>query len=368
MLLLPGLLAVILVQARVNSQPPAPFILDTGAGVVLLDKRFAIQAGLQGAARSVGHDIGGKEVASHSLTLSRISIGSASVERVPAVTFPLPLAATFLGGRERAGGIIGAPFLSHYVVAIDYARHTVRFLARYQPPANAHAVPMTFTPDGIPVIAIRVDGVTAHVIVDTGNVSYAILWPAFAAKLRLLQRARATYRTHENGVAGSARATALRVASVELGGAVVRNLAVDVPASKPAGSPPSVDGNIGEDLLDRFVVTLDYIRHEAYFTPTAATKQYRAYTPTGMSLRRNASGTMTVTAVTAGTPAAQAGFQAGDTVLRIGGESIRNLTSDAVAERVRASLGEIMRWTIERAGRSMTLFLRPRDLLPAAGA
>lgn len=113
---------MIVVQARVNQGPPATFIIDTGASITLVSHAFAQQRQLKSIARQVQLSVVGSEK-SQVVTLVRLdqfAIGNVSTIDQKAIVQNLDAIEHLL--KRPLAGVIGASFLQHYRVVIDYPR------------------------------------------------------------------------------------------------------------------------------------------------------------------------------------------------------------------------------------------------------
>jgi clan AA aspartic protease (TIGR02281 family) len=104
------------------------------------------------------------------------------------------------------------------------------------------------------VVQVRINGLReAHLIVDTGA-DITVLSSDIARDLGLNGNGRSPSMTL-NTVGGAVRADVVRVESLGVGAAEVKNVAVavhDLPEAQPG-----VDGLLGLTFLDKFLVTLD---------------------------------------------------------------------------------------------------------------
>ena len=132
---------------------------------------------------------------------------------------------------------------------------------------DSTAIPFV-TASPLPVVHLRVNGVEADFLVDTGG--DFIIEPDFAARLGLAVRTGVT-----GTFAGGKQApvsTAL-VDEVRIGGATARNVTASVfptHASDAFPAGPHLAGVLGTSLFERFLVTLDYPHARLIFRPRSA--------------------------------------------------------------------------------------------------
>jgi len=95
-------------------------------------------------------------------------------------------------------------------------------------------------------------------------------------------------------------------------------------------------------------------RHSVFFTPEEfrqfTSDLQRSYGGVGMQIGTNADGEITVIAPFPNTPADRAGLRAGDVILAVDGEDVKDLALDQVAARIRGEPGTTVTLTIRREG------------------
>ncbi|MET0299569.1 MAG: PDZ domain-containing protein, partial [Flavitalea sp.] len=89
-------------------------------------------------------------------------------------------------------------------------------------------------------------------------------------------------------------------------------------------SYPALAGLIGNDLLRRFNLYINYERRDIYMVPNSHYKDPFDYTYTGLGIYM-VNGEITVVDIMPGSPAEAAGFKAGDVVMAIDNNFTRNI-------------------------------------------
>jgi predicted aspartyl protease len=117
---------LVVVRVRVNGAPPAPFVLDTGASVSLIDERFARRLGVApGAARAELTGIGPGNFRRASVAaLAEIALGEVVQRNGRAVVHDLRAFDKLIG--EPVAGVLGHSFLKDHRLIVDYRVRQVR--------------------------------------------------------------------------------------------------------------------------------------------------------------------------------------------------------------------------------------------------
>lgn len=239
---------------------PATFLLDTGSEYSIVSTRLAkvlhlstMQIGPRDFTDEVTLNVGGITLAGQ-----RVMV--------------MPFDGYNARGRN-IDGLIGYHFFAAYTVRIDFAAKTLTAWkpSAFEAPAAAIEVPITFA-GYLPVVAatVRLAGdrtLDARLMVDTGASQAVFLRYPFATTHQLIDPA--GQRTTAPSLADGTRTLIdVPVEQVSIG-----SLTFDRPHvrafAEPAGSAGATDtdGLIGNTLLSRFTVYVDYARKRMLFEP-----------------------------------------------------------------------------------------------------
>jgi S1-C subfamily serine protease len=149
-----------------------------------------------------------------------------------------------------------------------------------------------------------------------------------------------------------------------LGGVAVRAPVLTLAgASDGVTSIRNVAGNIGGDLLRRFVVAFDYARTAVHLTPNSAPDEPFHYDRSGMWINGQGDD-FVIKAVLAGGPAAEVGLRIDDVITAIDGSGAASVELDALGRMLRESpAGSEFRVDVVRAARTLQKVIRLRDLI-----
>jgi hypothetical protein len=124
-------------------------------------------------------------------------------------------------------------------------------------------------------------------------------------------------------------------------------------------SYPFLGGLIGNDLLRRFNVILNYRKREIHITPNRAFKEPFDYAYSGLGVYY-VDGKVVVEDVVEGSPGAEAGFKQGDVILGVGNNYSNNIL---VYKALMQNLGDKIRFVIMRNNQPEVLYLKPISIL-----
>jgi hypothetical protein len=271
-----------IVPVALNGAAAVPFVVDTGASIHLVDREVARLARL-GNGRDVAMRGGGEAtVATQFVGDVTFAFGGRSFPAQRAAVAPLGYP-----DRKHFAGLIGAPILMQFAVRFDFPAQRLQLLdpASYEPPAGALRVPFELQ-DDLPVVRVKVDAggaaVVARLMVDTGASASIDLNRPFVERHGLLQALPdATSADRPAALGGTApflyatgRSASIDGESLDTAG---RRTAGSVVFDRPrlglsraqTGSSASDarDGIIGNELLRRYVMTVDYRRRTLVLAP-----------------------------------------------------------------------------------------------------
>jgi hypothetical protein len=342
------------------------FLLDTG-GVNLVAAASAARIGLraQGAMETRGP--GADSVGSGFARVERLVVGGAVVlERQLLRVLDLGDLAAVEG--VPIDGVLGVELFKRLVVQIDYACRELLLAdpEDFEPVAGTHTLPLTFF-GHFPGVDAELDGVAGQFWLDTGNRGGVILLAPFVREKMPAGRYATTPSTTIGwGIGGAASGRFARGGCLRLGG-----LRVEGPVLRLSDADDGVlamrhvAGNIGGEVLRRFVVAFDYARRQVHLAPGEGASEPFEADRSGLLARRSAQG-IVVAATRPGGPAQEAGLAAGDVIVAVDGEPAEAITLDALRRRLSELVTASLVLHVQREGEAQEVVLRLRDLIPAA--
>ncbi len=333
------------------------FLLDSGASMTVIDSAVAAGMGLPSGGAVPGAGAGG--MADFHLTrVPGLIVGGIELSEQTAITFPV---AGLLRKFEEVeiGGVLGYDFLSRFVTRIDFERSIITF-----------AEPDSFSPRGseaiieaplvhnIFTVPASIDTIGATFYLDTGANS-SLLHASFAERTGVAG-GRRTIPMAILGAGGSETASLCRFDSLRVGGfSIARPVLAIARSMKGIGGLENVDGIVGNDVLERFTVTLDYENQRVFLERNARFDEAFHPDRSGLQLARAENGGFVIVSVLPDSPASEAGFKPGDRIERIAGTSAGRFPSlREVLAMFEAAEGTIYEIEVSRSGGAKTLSLK----------
>jgi predicted aspartyl protease len=328
------------------------FLLDSGAGMTVVDSAIAAALDLPRGGEIPGAGAGGVS----RFTLTRIpglTIEGIELSEQTAIAFPVSSLLTRF--EETAiGGILGYDFLSRFATRIDFDREmlTITEPDSFAPPPGAEALEAPLA-HNIFTLPAAVDGAAGTFYLDTGANS-SLLHASFADSARLVD-GRRTLEMAIRGTGGEERAALCRFDSLRLGGFTIPSPVLAITRGTGGiNALANVDGVIGNDVLERFAVTLDYRGQRVFLEKGERFDEPFFRDRSGLELARKENGRFLVVNAVPDSPASRAGLLSGDVILSVGGRKAERFGSlRELMELFEAKDGTSYRLEIRRGGASV---------------
>lgn len=355
---------------------PLNFIFDTGAEHTILNRREItdlLQLEYRRRFTLVGSDLS-REFYAYLVSGIDLQAG-AILARNRSI---LVLEEDYLRFEDYAGieihGILGADFFRRFIVKIDYRK---RVISLYDPrteqlPEQGYTkVPAEFRkskPYVFPEIALRQgDTSTLKLLLDTGAALPLLINTDSDPGLVLPERVLPSNLGAGLGgflVGYKGRVPSLSMPPFEFSNVVTSYQELNLDQIDST-SLDQRNGIIGNEILRRFTVVLDYIREEVYLQPNRdygdefkADRSGLLIIATGPNLRN-----YLIYSVLDDTPAQEAGLQPGDEIVRINWLPSAFLSLGGIIRRLQKPAGKRIRITVKRNGERVKATFVLRDLI-----
>jgi len=345
------------------------FLFDTGASVTVLDSAFAVRMGFrtEGFMQAAGAGASGSASFTHLPEVSLVGDAGDGITVRDLKVAVLSVSPSFEPWFWRAvPGVIGYDVISRFVVTVDYdaQRLTLR-----DPASGAHTSgepPLPMVMNGsVPAVRATVAGHEGLFRLDLGSSSTVDLHTPFVRQHGLVQKLRHPMRVTGTGFGGEFSSTLGRLDRMQVGRHAWSDPMVTCSeAVEGAFASEEFAGNIGNRLLERFKVTLDYERRQVFLEPGARVAQRDRFTQFGAQLAREGDRVL-VHSVLDGSPAERAGLREGDRVLRVDGDDLAAWDVRTIDTRLeQRPAGQKVKLELEREGKRRRVSVALQEMLP----
>jgi hypothetical protein len=240
------------------------------------------------------------------------------------------LAVTSITGKPYVG-LIGADLFNKFVVEIDYDQQAVSLYdpRSFKYAGSGESVRLELR-DNIPFVTASIatnshDATRARLDIDTGAAQPLLLTKSFVESNKLLESTKGMLRIGSSGLGGKSSYLIGRARSVKLGRFVFDDWLTGFWQDQTgAGASETRDGVIGNGLLKRFKVILDYLRKRMILEPAALFDVPFDYDWCGFNVVADGK-EFRIDKVLRGTSASDAGLKVGDVILAVDGKSASEL-------------------------------------------
>jgi hypothetical protein len=274
-------------QVSVNNAKPLWFLLDTGAGSIIINLRNARALGLKldpaGQTTGVGEglaDVFFAENVSFALpgvTIAHEKFAVLSLENVEECSNKIDVdlqgkitwrAQAAKGDEQQPiDGVLGDEFFRLFVVEIDYAAKSINLYdpKSYHYQGKGERIPFEVRQKHIymraPITASGRSSINGLFMIDTGSAGALVLTSPFVEQHELLPPPSQTTPFSICGIGGDSQTQIGTLAETRLGKLKIENpVTMFSQATNGVLSSPDFSGHIGNAILRRFKVVFDYSR------------------------------------------------------------------------------------------------------------
>ena len=327
---------IVILQAKLASFPDTlNFILDTGSSGISLDSSTAEYLGLKPTPteRTIRGIAGIRKVSF--LFNQKLHFPGLTVDSLNFHINDYGILTAVYG--ERIDGIIGYSILSRYIVKLDYDSMNLTFCTRgtIRYPRGGYLLKPTINQLVAQQLRVR-DNKTlnSRFLYDMGAGVCMLLTRDFIEDSGFLDKKRKRWIKEGEGLGGKIDMELTVMKEVKIGPYRFRNIPVYVfDDVNNVTSYPYMGGLIGNDILRRFNVILNYARNDIYLVPNRHYSDAFDYSYSGIELYF-VEGLIIVGDVAKGSPAEAAGVKEGDEVIAVNKNFLQNLNQYKIALQV----------------------------------
>lgn len=353
---------VILLQAKLDNFPDTlNFILDTGSSGISLDSTEVSYLKLHPiptdrTIRGVGGIRKVSFLYNHKLHFDDMTVDSLDFH----VNDYAILTAVY---GERIDGIIGYSLLSRYIVKIDYDSSKVDFLSRgtiRYPKGGYLFKPVLNT---LPIQNLRLKDATTlntRFLFDIGAGLCMMLTRDLVNDSALLRKKNKLWMKQAEGLGGKLDMNLTVIKEVKIGPYRFRKVPVYIfDDIYNVTSYPYLGGLIGNDVLRRFNVILNYDKRDIYLLPNSHYYETFDYSYSGLELYF-LNNVIIVGDVAKGSPAEEAGIKEGDIIVAVNKNFSQTLNAYKIALQVPNQKVQLI---IKRNNELMEINFRVKSIL-----
>jgi hypothetical protein len=318
---------IILIKGSVDNVPDSlNFILDTGSGGISLDSLTVQQLNIptQASERTIRGIAGMRAVRfayNHTLNVMGLTVDSLNFH-----INDYELLSSVYG--IKIDGIIGYSFFQRYIVRIDYDRQVIDVFSQgsYKYPKGGYMLRPTIA--GLPMqyaLLRETRTVNTRFFLDTGAGLCLLLSDEFCKDSSILSAKRKRYKTVTEGLGGKKDMELTIMKEFKIGPFKFKKVPIYVFDDEyNVTAYPYLAGLIGNDLLRRFNVVINYSAREFHLLPNTHMRDLFDYSYSGMGLYA-VDNEIVVSDVVAGSPADVAGLKPGDVVIGMNNNLSNNM-------------------------------------------
>ncbi len=320
---------VITVRALLNHYPDTlNFILDTGSGGISLDSATVSELNIptEPSDRTIRGIAGIRRV--DFLYNARLHLPGLSIDSLNFHVNDYEILSSVYG--IKIDGIIGLSFFSRYIVHINFDNTiiTVYTPGKYRYRKKGTVLKPLLT--SIPIVQSRFSEwgtFDARFYFDTGAGLCYLLSESYVNDSMVFKANKKSFQTQAEGLGGKASMRLTTVKRVKLGRYRFKHVPTYIYDDVyNITAYPYLAGLIGNDLMRRFNMTINYPKKEIHIVPNTHYHSRFDYAYTGMSIYM-IEGRIVIEDIIENSPAARAGIQSGDVLIGVENDLSGNIQS-----------------------------------------
>jgi Aspartyl protease len=311
---------VIVIEAKLGSNNTVlNFILDTGSGGISLDSATCVELNLNPTPTDTTvNGIAGSHKVSY-LFNQKFTTGNLVTDSIHFYVNDYSLLSSSYG--DKIDGIVGYSFLSKYILNINFDSSKIKIYSKGK--FNYEKGGTLLHPSFSRLVTyplslkdkIKIQG---DVYLDTGAGLCLLLTENFIEDNHIILSRRKPVITQVQGLGGKKRMRLTVIKRLKFGPYVFRQVPTNLYNDEEGVfSYPTSVGLLGNDIMRRFNITLNYDKEEIHIKPNASFDDHFDYAYTGMSLY-NFYDKIFIDDIIKGSPAEKAGLKNGDELIAVG--------------------------------------------------
>ncbi len=354
---------VMMVKAKLgNVKDSFNFILDTGCGGISLDSSACAENNILPTPTDTTITVMGNSTKVSFVFNQQLHFPGLTVSKLNFHVNNYEVLTSVYG--ERIDGIIGYSFFSRYIVKINFDSSLIHVFSPGKIKYDAGG--MLLHPrlsKTIPVQELTIRDkkkINSDFYFDTGAGLNFLMSESYLRDSNILVDKKKTFDLQGEGVGGKLRMKLTVIKSVQLGKYKFRNVPSYIYGDTfNVTAYPATGGLLGNDLLKRFNLTINYGKSEIHIVPNQQFAVPFDYSYTGIAVYY-VGGIILIDNIVAGSPADEAGIKTGDVLISVGEDDSNNIMQYKTALQ---TAREIVRIKVKRKGQLLSLAIKPVTIL-----
>ena len=354
---------VIVVKVRLDGYPDTlNFILDTGSGGISIDSTTSLRLQIPSeASDKMVLGIGGIRNVRF-INNKKLHIGDLTVDSLNLHISDYDILSSVYG--DKIDGIMGYSFLSRYIVKVDYdvSMITVYSKGYFRYPRGGFLLKPSLI--SLPVQSARLKEAfesNTKFYFDTGAGLCLLLTTDYLHDSAILYKTKKPLPTQAQGMGGKANMEITTLKEFKLGPYKFRNIPVHIFEDQyNIMAYPYLGGLIGNDILRRFNLIMNYEKKTFYLTPNTHYYDQFDYSYTGLGLYWDENGDITVGDIMKDSPAEEGGFKVGDLIISVDGNTSKNLQT---YKTMMQYIGKKLKFIVYRGTTPVEVSLKVRSIM-----
>jgi hypothetical protein len=353
---------VVVIKAVMDGYPDTlNFIMDTGSGGISLDSTTCIRLNITPIlSDKLIMGIGGVRQLKY-VNNRKLVIGGLTVDSLNFHVSDYDILSSVYG--DRIDGLIGYNFFTRYIVKIDYDSNQMYIYSKgnFKYPRGGFFLKPSVV--NLPVLGASLRDnreVSTRFYFDTGAGLCLLLSSDFIKDSLLLNTEKKPLPTQAQGMGGKANMMVTTMKEFKLGPYRFKNIPIHIFDDEfNVTSYPYLAGLIGNDVLRRFNVILNYEKKTFYLMPNSHFRDPFDYSYTGLGLYW-IEGEIRVGDIMKDSPAEKAGLKVDDVVIAINDNMSQNLQ---LYKSMLQNTGDRVKILVKRPDGMMELNVKVKSIL-----
>ncbi|HTQ28217.1 MAG TPA: aspartyl protease family protein [Puia sp.] len=352
---------VVVVRAQLDGYPDSlNFIMDTGSGGISLDSSTCDRLHIisQPSDKTIRGIAGIRNV--RFVYNQKLKFNNLEVDSLDFHVNDYEILSAVYG--DRIDGIIGYTFFSRYIVKIDYDSSKLQVYSKgyMKYPKGGYLLKPFLV--NLPIQSARIrdaNDMTARFYFDTGAGLCLLLSSDFVSDSSLLSSKKKPFLTQAEGLGGKTTMKVTTVKEFKLGPYKFKNVPTYIFDDEyNVTSYPYLGGLIGNDILRRFNIILNYDHRDIYLVPNSHFRDPFDYSYTGLGIYW-IDGEIKVGDVMKDSPADKAGFKVDDIIISMNNTFSKNIQA---YKTILQNMGERVKVIVKRGSSLEELVLHIKSI------